>query len=76
MSKHSEWKQRALDRRDFRSARDEPEVPRYRKKGTGKKVCKKNKNGPHVEGHKIENAWYSVSVCKFCGHMKYYFPRR
>ena len=78
MSKHSEWKQSGLDRRDFRNTKDAPETPRHRKKGGKGKVCKKNKGGPHEFTVRDDtNQFYTVDRCVHCGkHGRYYFTWR
>jgi hypothetical protein len=65
MSKHTDWKQRGIDRRDFRNSRDEPEVPRHRKKRKFR-GCKKNVVGSHDFVTEVQR-FYSVQICTRCG---------
>ena len=36
----SDWKESSLKRRDFRSAKEDPEIPRHKKKARGKNTYK------------------------------------
>jgi hypothetical protein len=65
------WKARGLIKRDFQHDHSGPEEMPHRKKGVGKKYCKKNK-GPHVfdtwtEWYTYGGSWrYRYRSCK-CG---------
>lgn len=65
-----DYTQSNVTRRDFRNSRDEPEVPKHRRKGRGKKLCKKSSDGKHTMV-KVENAFFTILEewrCSTCGH--------
>ena len=73
----SEWKESSVARRDFRSGRNEPEVPKRgglkRKKDT-KRWCRGKVGKEHNLFHFKWYAWMHVDKCRECGkEVKSYF---
>lgn len=66
----SERKEDANARRDFRSGRNEPEIPKRggikRKKDT-KRWCRGKVGREHEPFHFKRHAYYHVDVCRVCG---------
>jgi hypothetical protein len=76
---NSSWKASGIQRRDFRSTKNGPEIPKgsKRKKNT-KKWCKGIEGREHKVIHWVEkNRWGSyVDKCENCGkEMKHYWKR-
>lgn len=76
------WRQRSAERRDFRDARGEPEIPRgrHRRKRGG---CKRAPDDEHVwedadylnlsvEGHRRDIEYtYKIEKCALCRKKRY-----
>lgn len=78
MSKHSDWTESAVNRRDFRATHNGPEVAKHKRTRTKaeKQRCKRNPaTGEHdmelIETHRI--TWWSFDLhkCKLCGKKDY-----
>jgi hypothetical protein len=68
------WNARGIIKRDFQHDHSGPEEIPHKKKGTGKKYCKKNK-GPHVyeewtDWSSYGSYRYRYSCCK-CGKRRF-----
>lgn len=81
------WRYGGIKRRDFRSAHDEPEVPRHKGKKNTKKWCKGKRGVEHVpvlreKTYKSNRdgqirVMYRYNECEKCGkHLSYQWDKK
>lgn len=60
---------RGVVKRDFNHSHDGPEELPHKPSRKGKKLCKRNKGGPHVESEEwtYDHDWFRYTVCIYCG---------
>jgi hypothetical protein len=79
---NSNWKAGSLIRRDFRHVKDEPDIPKHRRKRKNrKKWCKGREGIPHVPGGWVPDPHWNyetiqVKICENCGKRTDYRYRK
>lgn len=71
----SEFDLQSAQRRDFRNSKSDPEIPRHRRRGNRKKVCKKSPDKEHtyILEDRFPTAMFSFKElkCVYCGRIEF-----